>query len=136
MTTELTRNKWGIIAHDAESGILELTWLPSTSTMTDEDFKTVLTEFTSHVEEVRSPYLLIDMVQFRHRPGSEIGKWRDDQIIPRYNAAGVKKFAFHAPLGFPNTMESGGKEGIERPANFPTAWFGSRENALRWFQQG
>jgi hypothetical protein len=135
VTTELMRNKWGVIVHDSENGILELTWLPSTATMTDEDFKAVLTQFASHAEMVRAQYLLIDMMQFQHRPGAEIGRWRDEEIIPRYNAAGVKKFAFQAPPGFPNTMESGGKEAVEHPAKFPTGWFGSRQNALKWFGQ-
>jgi hypothetical protein len=29
------------------------------------------------------------------------GPWRDVNIIPRYNAAGVRKFAFHMPDGMP-----------------------------------
>ncbi len=54
----------------------------------------------------------------------------------RYGAAGAKKFAFHVPAGFPNTMESGGKEVFEGPAIFPTAWFSEREHALAWFREG
>jgi len=135
LTTELMKSNWARIAHDPENGILELIWLPSTAAMTDEDFKASLVDFVSHAERVRAPYLLIDMLQLRHRPGVEIGKWRDEQIIPRYNKAGVKKFAFRASAGFPNTVESGAKEAVEGPAVFPTAWFSNRENALKWFRE-
>jgi hypothetical protein len=62
-------------------------------------------------------------------------QWRDDSIIPRYGAAGTKKFAFHVPAGFPNTIEAGGKEVFEGPAIFPTAWFSERQNALAWLRK-
>jgi len=40
------------------------------------------------------------------------------------------------PAGFPNTMEAGGKEAVEGPAVFPTAWFSERKHALDWFRKG
>ena len=58
--------------------------------------------------------------------------FRDDCIIPRYGAAGARKFAFHVPTGFPNTLEAGGKETFEGSAIFPTAWFSERQHALDW----
>src|SRR4029077_11137588 len=67
-------------------------------------------------------------------PTSEKRK-RDDSIIPRYGAAGVRKFALHVPAGAPNTMEAGGTETVEGPAVFPTAWFSDRQHALDWFKK-
>jgi hypothetical protein len=84
---------------------------------------------------VRPSFLLIDALQFRHEFGEGVMQWRDDHIIPRYGAAGVRKFAFHVPEGFPNAVESGGREAFEGPAIFPTAWFSVRKNALHWFQK-
>jgi len=40
---------------------------------------------------------LIDSTAFRMSPARTDGPWRDANIIPRYNAAGVTKFAFHMP---------------------------------------
>ena len=57
--------------------------------------------------------------------------WRDANIIPRYNAAGVKKFAFIMPAGMPAIGDDPAPEG---PAHYPTAYFGSRAEALAWLR--
>src|SRR5262245_38610650 len=88
--------------------------------------------FAWEAEKLRPASLLIDATQFQHKFGPGVMQWRDDFIMPRYGAAGVRKFAFHVPPGFPNTMEAGGKEVIEGPAIFPTAWFAERQHALDW----
>src|SRR6266851_422375 len=81
-------------------------------------------------ELVRPRGLLIDAVEFRHRFGDGVMAWRDAHIIPRYGGAGIRKFAFQMPSGFPNE----GKETIEGPAVFPTKWFVDREKALSWLR--
>ncbi len=135
MPVELARNPWGIILQHQEDRIVELRWLPSTASMGDGPFKATLALFATEAEKVRPSFLLIDALQFRHTFGEGVMAWRDDHIIPRYGAAGVRKFAFHVPEGFPNTMESGGTEAVEGPAIFPTAWFSKREHALEWFRK-
>jgi hypothetical protein len=100
--------------------------------MADGGFKATLALFAWQAEQHRPTFLLIDATQFQHQFGPGVMQWRDDFIMPRYGAAGVKKFAFHVPAGFPNTMEAGGKEVIEGPAVFPTAWFSERQHALDW----
>jgi hypothetical protein len=55
-------------------------------------------------------------------------QWRDAHIIPRYGAAGVRKFAFLMPPGFPDA----GKETMDGLAIFPTRWFVKREEAMAW----
>lgn len=63
---------------------------------------------------------------------SRISKgWRDENIIPRYDAAGVKKFAFIMPHGMPAIWSAPAPEG---PAKFPTGYFGSRAEALDWLK--
>src|SRR5262249_3151400 len=59
-------------------------------------------------------------------------EWRDAHIIPRYGSAGVRRFAFLMPVGFPNA----GHEAFEGPAVFPTKWFVYREEALGLLQAG
>jgi hypothetical protein len=49
-------------------------------------------------------------------------------------SAGVQKFALLAPAGFPDTIEAGGKEIIDCPAIFPTAWFSGRSRAVEWLK--
>lgn len=130
---ERVRNEWGIVLHNETAGILELRWLPTA--MTDGAFKATLALLAMEAEQVRPTFLLVDMSEFRHQPGPGVTQWRDDTITPRYGAAGVRKFAFHVPKGFPGTIESGGKEKIEGPAVFPTAFFSERQHALDWFKK-
>lgn len=132
MTKDLARNAWAAIIHHESDGILELRWLPST--MTDNAFKATLAMLASEAEKVRPSSILIDATTFRHSFSPGVMEWRNDAIIPRYGGAGVRKFAMLMPPGVPNTMESGGKETIDGPAIFPTAWFSGRANALNWLK--
>jgi hypothetical protein len=134
MSSTVASNAWAEIIHHETDGILELRWLPSK--MTDGAFKATLALFVWEAEKLRPLFLLIDGNQFRHQFGPNVMQWRDDCIIPRYGAAGTRKFAFLMPAGFPNTMEAGGKEAVEGPAVFPTAWFSERKHALDWFRKG
>jgi len=133
MSSKLAGNMWSEILHHKADDILELRWLPGK--MTDGAFKATLALFALEAEKVRPSFLLIDATEFKHQFGPNVMQWRDDFIIPRYGAAGAKKFAFHMPAGFPNTMEAGGKETFEGPAIFPTAWFSERQHALDWFKR-
>jgi hypothetical protein len=130
MAKEVVENEWGVIVqHD---GILELRWLPTTAEMTDGGFMATLCLFAWEAEEARPAGLLIDAVEFRHRFGDGVMPWRDAHIIPRYGAAGVRRFAFLMPAGF----KDAGKEEFEGPAVFPTKWFVNREDAVAWLSAG
>ena len=134
MSSKRAGNVWGEILHHESDGILELRWLPGQ--MTDGAFKATLALYAFEAEKVRPSFLLIDATQFRHQFGPNVMQWRDDCIIPRYGAAGARKFAFHVPAEFPGTIEAGGKEAFEGPAVFPTAWFAERQHALDWLRKG
>jgi hypothetical protein len=68
------------------------------------------------------------------RPGLRLAdptrddEWRDEHIIPRYNA-GVRRFAFLYPDGVPLIGTPPGPMG---PSTFPTGYFGRRQAALDW----
>ena len=125
---ELVRNPWGVLVD--QNNVLELHWLASTAAMTDGGFMATLCLFASEAEKRRPIGLLIDAVEFRHPFGPGVMEWRDAHIIPRYGAAGIRRFAFVMPAGFPNA----GKEAIEGPAIFPTRWFVERRAALEWLR--
>jgi hypothetical protein len=131
MASELARNEWSVILRQSEA-LLELRWLPETESMTDGGFMATLCLFVWEAEKARPCGLLIDAVEFRHRFGPGVMEWRDAHIIPRYGAAGVRRFAFLMPPGFPEA----GKQSVEGPAVFPTKWFISRDEALRWLHAG
>src|SRR5712691_9271304 len=130
MSTELVRNEWGAILQHKDLDLLELKWFPSTATMTDGGFMATLCLFVWEAEKARPARLLIDATEFKHRFGDGVMAWRDAHIIPRYGAAGVRRFAFHMPAGFQNA----GEEKVEGPAVFPTGWFVDRKKALDWLR--
>jgi hypothetical protein len=132
MSDEVARNKWCVILHHASDGILEERWLPGQ--MTDGAFQASLALLALEAERLRPPAILIDATQLQYRPGPGVMEWRNACIIPRYGSAGVQKFALHVPAGFPDTFETSGKEVVEGPAIFPTAWFAGRSRAIEWLK--
>lgn len=130
MATKLAGNEWGVVLQHEGDDLLELEWLPSTADMSDGGFMATLCLLASEAEKARARRLFIDATQFRHRFGDGVMAWRDAHIIPRYGAAGVRKFAFLMPSGFPEA----GKEAVEGPAVFPTKWFVDRQQALNWLR--
>jgi hypothetical protein len=69
------------------------------------------------------------LTRFMMDPANLNDAWRDANIIPRYNAAGVRRFAFLFPDGMPAI---GAPPAAEGPATFPTAYFARRQEALDW----
>lgn len=134
MAREVASNAWAQFIHHDTEQLLELRWLESTATMSDDDFKASLAVLAREAERLRTPYLLVDATRFRHKPGPGVMEWRDAHIIPQYNRAGVVRFAFLIPAGAPGTMEGGGKPVVEKGAAFATAWFGDRQNAMAWLR--
>src|SRR5262249_10933344 len=130
MSKELVTNDWGVISQDGS--LLELRWLPTTATMSDGGFMATLCLFVTEAEKVRPRGLMIDALEFSHKFGEGVMAWRDAHIIPRYGSAGVRRFAFLMPAGFPHA----GEEKFEGPAVFPTKWFVNREEALAWVRAG
>jgi hypothetical protein len=63
--------------------------------------------------------------------GGELA-WRDEHIVPLYNQAGVKKFAFLATSRAPATVEKSTEPTPDGPATFPTGWFETRERLYAW----
>ena len=132
MSSTVASNAWAEIVHHPSDGILEERWLPVK--MTDGAFMASLALLALEAERLRPSGILIDATQFQYRPGPAVMEWRANCVIPRYGSAGVQKFALIAPAGFPGTIEAGGKEEIETPATFPTAWFSGRSRAIEWLK--
>jgi hypothetical protein len=81
----------------------------------------------------RPKTLIVDITEFRHAWGDDMVQWRNAEIIPLYNTAGVTKFAFITNPDFPGpTVEAGAAPEPEGPANFPTGWFKTRNAAYQW----
>jgi hypothetical protein len=104
--------------------LAELTWLPGTQQMTDQDFKEALLVFAEGALQHRAERLVIDMRQFMARPSAEVGAWRDDVIVPKYEKPGVKKIAWVWPGVDADEMGSG--------AGYQQRYFAGRDEAINW----
>jgi hypothetical protein len=133
VATELNRDEYGVIRYYPEDRILELEWLEASADMTDDDFKRSMQRYAELAGEHSTPYLLVDVTKFRHSMGEGVGAWRDEHIIPAYNAAGVQKFAFLLPAAAPRTVEKGNAPAKEPPGEFPTGYFTERRTIAEWF---
>ena len=122
-------DQWGEIIDRPSSDLVELRWFDSTATMSKGEFERWLATFADWVGRVRRRRVLIDATSFKMNPAFMDGEWRDANIIPRYNDAGVASFAFQFPEGMPLIGRPPAPEG---PAHFPTGYFGSRSSALEW----
>jgi hypothetical protein len=126
MSKELASNAWGTIFQHESA--LEPRWLPSTAEMTDGGVMATLCLLAWEAEKARPLGLLVDAVEFHHEFGPALMQWRDAQVVPRYGAAGVRKFAFLMPAKFPRV----GREETEGTAVFRTRWFADRGEAIAW----
>ncbi len=129
--TALHGDKWGDIIDRPGDGCVEIRWHDTTADLTRDGFHAFLETFAGHVKDCGRPGCLIDAVRFKMDMAQMDGAWRDANIIPRYNAAGVRKFAFIMPDGMPAI---GAEPAPEGPASFPTAYFGARAAALEWLR--
>ena len=127
--TVLYNDKFGAMIDWPEEDYVEIRWYDATSDLTKDEFNGWLAGFAGGVEQAKRSGVLVDSVQFKMDMANMDGDWRDANIIPRYNAAGVKKFAFLMPVGMPAIGAPPSKEG---PGDFPTAYFGTRAEALAW----
>jgi hypothetical protein len=136
MVNEIYRDRFGAILHDEAAGTLELDWTDESAAMSDDEFMGWLARYADASLSTRVPNLMIDVSRFRFRPGEQVAAWRDEHVIPRYNAAGVRKFAFLLPAGSPGTVATGNEPAPEPPGEFPTGYFDDRAAVDAWFAEG
>jgi len=129
---ELETDPYATFRHDPERRVLELQWSSATAGMSESDFRRVITRFAEHAEDHPGQNLLVDVRLFAYRPASDFDSWRDANIIPRYNAAQVRKEAFLFPAG----ASPAAPPAVEGPAAFPTGRFDSLEKIGTWFEAG
>ena len=112
---------------------IELKWLEEANAMSEQQFRAAIERLAGFMERERPPNVLVDMATLEFRPAEDFEQWRQANIIPRYNKAGVTKFAFILPAGATQTVEGGTAPSVEGSAQFQTGYFCTRDGALKWF---
>ena len=82
---------------DEENKVLIFDWTDETENMTDDNFKEALSNYAGFSFELNGPGLLVDVRKFKHKMGEEVMKWRNEDCLPRYMAAGSFKMAYVIP---------------------------------------
>jgi hypothetical protein len=126
---QVHEDRWGEIIDRPAQDLVELRWFDSTDAMSADDFKASLAMFAGHLEQLRRASVLVDATRFAMDPARMDDEWRDANIIPRYNGAGVRRFAFLYPDSVPLIGTQPGPMG---PSSFPTGYFGRRREAIDW----
>jgi hypothetical protein len=128
----LYKDKFAEYFRDSEHEAVIQCWSEATASLTEEEFREGVSRLAGLLEREHLPNAIVDVVEMAYRPAAEFEEWRQANIIPRYNAAGVRKFAFIYPSGYTATVENGVAPAPEGKASFPFAYFGSRERAFAW----
>ena len=130
MTSKIVyEDAYGEVIDRPDVDLLEIRWFDTTHGLDAEGFQGWLAVFADAVDRAGRSRILTDSTAFMMDMAHMSGEWRDANIIPRYNAAGIEKFAFHMPAG---AAPIGAPPAHEGPASYLTAYFGSRADALAW----
>jgi hypothetical protein len=127
--TVVYNDDYGSVIDWADDDFVEIRWYDTTAKMSPEQFNDWLAAFAGEVEHAGRSGVLVDATQFRMDMSAMDFAYRDANIIPRYNSAGVSRFAFLMPAGMPAV---GAPPASEGPAAFPTGYFDTRPAALAW----
>ncbi len=128
-TTIVHNDTFGAVIDWGDDDYVEIRWYDATRDMTASQFNDWLTGFATAVESAKRAGVLVDAVQFKMDMTTMDMEYRDAHVIPRYNPAVVTRFAFLMPTGMPAI---GAPPAPEGPADFPTAFFASRSEAIDW----
>jgi hypothetical protein len=80
-TQQLYEDKFLEILWNDESRVSGIDWKEATSSMTGEELKKELTLFADEVEAKKAHGILVDVKNFRHKPGPDTEEWRVSRIF-------------------------------------------------------
>ncbi len=112
-----------------EGKILLFKWSEATAQMAVEDHEEALHNYAGFGLEYKVPAMLVDVRNFRYKMTPQLGIWRDEQISPRYQKFGLKKFGYIVPAGVVEKMKDIMKK-VER--SFAEQYFESESDAINW----
>ena len=132
---KIHENKYYDLSLHDECGCIVFEWKPETIQMTENDFKTGLTNFAKYGEENQCREMVVDLRKFQGHPSPEVASdWRHHEIVPHYNKMGIKKFAYliSPEQPAPQSYEPHKNDGEE----YETAVFDSEDEMWNWLKAG
>ena len=123
----LFEDDFGIVTHEVDTDILTLTWTARTANMEDEDFQNSNMALAVLSAEHKVANIIVDVREFGHGFGPDLGRWRNRNVLPIYARAGVRKMAFLHGSNYDGPTEGGMPE-----ESFATRHFASHKEATDW----
>ena len=112
--------------------LVEITWLPDTSNMLEDDYKREFTNYLEFIMKVHPKKVIADNKTMFFPISPELQEWTNETIFPPSLEMGLNKAAFVmspefvAQLSIEQTMEEG--EGMK----FITQYFDDKTKAKEW----
>lgn len=121
----MTTHRIELFGEEPGGRVVALVWQGSQRQMRSEDFRAGLNDLVRRIEEARPVGMLIDGRDFSYKPTVEDRSWRDSEVTPRYNGAGISKCAYVLAVIPENPSGYAG-------ASFETRYFDNRDDADAW----
>lgn len=129
--TVVHEDDYGSMIDYPEDDYLEVRWYDGSSTLTTETLSQRQAVIADVVEQCGRSGMLVDTLQLVMNPGEIDDEWRDANVTPRFNAAGVRKLALLVPAAVPLVGAAPIHQG---PAQYLAASFATRADARAWLQ--
>jgi hypothetical protein len=111
--------------------VIRFDWTEKTRDMDYEDFQESCHNYAGFAWQYQAKHLLVDTSHFYFQLPTEFLHWREEQLNPRYDQLGVRKFAYIARPEIIGLMKD--IPGDEH--RFETRNFISGETALQWLNE-
>lgn len=129
---EVYNSKYLHLAFSAEQELIEMTWLPSTDEMTEEEYKQEFINFIDIILKIRPRKAINNTKNMFFPIVPELQEWTNQVVFPPSLEMGLNKVAFVVSqemipqLSIEQTMEE--HEGMK----FVTGYFENKEEAKKW----
>ncbi|WP_291726475.1 hypothetical protein [Bernardetia sp.] len=130
---EIYNSEYQTINFDKTKSILSKSWTSKTEDLDEDTFSSEVIKIAEYTEEYKVQYILDDTRDFTFTISVELQNWVDNEVFPRFIAAGLKKYAiivskeFISQLSIEQTME--GDAGSQ---SFEVQYFDNTEEANNW----
>ncbi|AFM03853.1 hypothetical protein Fleli_1426 [Bernardetia litoralis DSM 6794] len=132
---EFYKSAYQTINFDKSKSLLSKSWSSKTEDLEADVFQEEISKIIECSETNQVKYILDDTRDFSFTITIELQSWVDNEVFPRFIAAGLKKYAiivskeFISQLSIEQTME--GEKGTQ---TFEVQYFDNTEEASQWIE--
>jgi hypothetical protein len=129
---EIYQSKYLHLAYFAEHSLIEMTWLPATERMTDEEYKQEFLHYLGLILELQPKRILPDTREMLFQIEPKMQEWTNENIFVPSLAMGLNKAGFVVSQYIFSQMSIEQTMSESEGAKFDTRYFASKEAAKAW----